>query len=255
MGDMSLPNNLSGLNSQEEQLREKALAWIDKHKDLRDHLSIAETAMDLIHYAVHHGPNSTDDQRALLGLGIRVFNDLAAAWKLVAGGYFQIGAAVQRDVIETVNLVNYLRLKPDLIVVWRTGDKRTKDRELKPFVVRKALDDAMGQGPSKRGAIYAKFSTLATHPTIEGFPLLCPNGTDAAVGPFMELRLLRALLEEHAKVALQAGMCFNSLLPVDTLEARVLAHRMLTGMMDWMERYHGSTYSDEERARTDQLLR
>lgn len=251
---VALPANLSGLHEQEEQLRQIALRWIAEHADLRDHIAVAEKAMDLLHYTIQHGPSATDDQRAVLQLAARVFNDMGAAWKLVASGYFQVAAMVQRDVIETVSLVEFFRLKPELVQVWRTGDERTRTNTFKPWKVREALDKAMGQGPSKRSAIYAMFSKLATHPTFEGLQLLCPNGKDAAIGPYMELRQLRALLEEHAKLALQAGMTFNVILPVGFLEARVMAHTMITGMMDWMERYHGSTFSAEDRANTDRLL-
>lgn len=251
---MTLPANLVGLLSHEEQLRVTAVRWITEHADLADHLAVAEKAMDLLCYTIHHGPSATDDQRAVLQLGARVFNDLGAAWKLTASGYFQVAAMVQRDVIETVSLVEFFRLRPELVEVWRTGDDRTRNATFKPWKVRKALDDAMGKGPSKRSAIYAKFSKLATHPTIEGLQLLCPNGKDAAVGPYMELKQLRALLEEHAKVAIQAGMAFNVTLPTGLLEARVIAHNMITAMMDWMERYHGSAFSAEDRANTDRLL-
>lgn len=251
---MTLPANLVGLYDQEEQLRQIALRWIAENTDLKDHVAVAEKAMDLLHYTIHHGPSTTDDQRAVLQLGARVFNDMGAAWKLVASGYFQVALMIQRDVIETVGLVEFFRLKPELVEVWRTADERTRSDTFKPWKVRKALDDAMGQGPSKRGAIYAKFSRLATHPTIEGLQLLCPNGKDAAVGPYMELKQLRALLEEHAKLALQAGMTFNIILPIGFQEARVMAHSMITAMMDWMERYHGSKFSAEDRSNTDRLL-
>ena len=110
------------------------------------------------------------------------------------------------------------------------------------------------KGPSKRGASYAKFSKFATHASIEGFEMLKPRGADwAAVGPFMDIGMLRALLEEHAKLALQAGMAFNLFLHIDSLPARQIAYRMIWGMMDWMERYHGASYSAEERARTQAL--
>lgn len=251
---MNIPTNLLGLHTQEEQLRTIALGWMAEHTDLNDHVAVAEKAMDLLHYTIHHAANTTDDQRAVLQLGARVFNDIGAAWKLIASGYFQVAAMVQRDVIETTSLVEFFRLKPELLIVWRTGDERTRSDTFKPWKVRKALDDAMGKGPSKRNAIYAKFCKLATHPTFEGLQLLCPNGKDAAVGPYMELKQLRALLEEHAKLSLQAGMAFNVILPVDSTEARVMAHTMITAMMDWMERYYGSIFSVEERASTDRLL-
>ncbi len=251
---MTVPANLLGLHTQEEQLRKIALGWIAENPDLKDHVAVAEKAMDLLHYTIYHAPSTTDDQRAVLQLGARVFNDMSAAWKLIASGYFQVAAMVQRDVIETISLVQIFRLKPELVVVWRTGDERTRRDTFKPWKVRKALDDAMGKGRSKRSAIYAMFSMLATHPTFEGLQLLCPNGKDAAVGPYMELKQLRALMEEHAKLALQSGMAFNVILPVDSIEARVMAHTMITAMMDWMERYHGSTFSTEDRASIDGLL-
>jgi hypothetical protein len=61
-------------------------------------------------------------------------------------------------------------------------------------------------------------------------------------------------MEEHAKLALQSGMAFNVILPLDSIEARVMVHTMITAMMDWMERYHGSRFNAEDRASTDRLL-
>lgn len=250
-----IPDNISHLYAQEEQLREQALAFVAANEDLQHHLDVAERAMDLLHFFITDKLGGTDDARAIQYLGIRVFNDLGAAWKLIASGYFQVAAMAQRDIVETVNLVQYFHGYPDQISVWRTGDEKAKRKAFSPVAVRTALDAKMGSGPSKRGAIYSKFSKLAAHPTIEGFGMLKPKGeTNAAVGPFMDLGMLRALLEEQAKLALHSGITFNLFLHVDTLAARTMAHRMMIGMMDWMERYNGSSFSAEQRTRTDQLL-
>ena len=251
---MTLTSNLDGISDREEEHRRSAFVWLGEHADLKDHLVAVERSMELVRYAIYHGPSANDDQRAVLQLGARVFNDMAAAWKLIASGYFQVAAMIQRDVIETASLVELFRLRPELIALWRTGDKKSKNAELAPWRVRKALDDAMGPGASKRTSVYAKFSQLGTHPTIEGLQLLGPNGKDAVVGPYMAIKQFRALLEEHAKVALHAGMAFNSIVSVETLDARKMSHKMLTAMMNWMERYQGSKFTAEQRSNTDRLL-
>jgi hypothetical protein len=102
---MTIPANLLGLHTQEEELRKIALGWISDNPDLKDHVAVVEKAMDLLHYTICHAPSTTDDQRAVLQLGARVFNDMGAAWKLIASGYFQVAAMVQRDVIEKISLL------------------------------------------------------------------------------------------------------------------------------------------------------
>lgn len=121
---MRIPDNLIGLHEQEELLRLKALEIIENDSALRDHIATAEVAMDLLNFFVRNAPMGTDDERIVAYLGIRVFNDMGAAWKLIAGGYFQVAAMVQRDVVETVFLLGYFRLKPEMVEVWRTADEK-----------------------------------------------------------------------------------------------------------------------------------
>lgn len=251
---MSLPENLHSLHSQEELLRTKALEFIASNSEMQDHIATAEVAMDLLNYFARNAPLDTEDQKVIAYLAIRVFNDMGAAWKLISSGYFQVAAMVQRDVVETVFLVGYFRLKPEMVAVWRTADEKTRRDTFKPVAIRIALDDAAGKGVSKRKAIYSMFSTLAAHPTIESLAMLRPDGKDAAIGPYMEAQWLNALLAEHAKVALQAGMEFNNFLRYDTRESHAITFNMMTAMMTWMERYHGATFSDEAKAELKQLF-
>lgn len=211
--------------------------------------------MDLLHYYATSVLGDTDDKRAIQYLGLRVFNDLAAAWQLMSTGYFQVSAMVQRDIVETVNLVNDFYYRPERISLWRTGSAEERKNLFKPWQIRKALDERMGLGPSRRGAIYAMFSTVAAHPTIEGLEMLKPRGSnDADVGPFMDEGWLRPLLVEHAMLSLQAGMAFNLFLHVETLEARTIAHTMITSMMDWMQTYKKKEFSLPERQKAESLL-
>lgn len=251
---MSIPENLKSLHAQEEQLRAKAFEVIAADSECQDHVATSDVAMDLLNYFVRNASLDTDDERVIAQLAIRVFNDMGAAWKLIASGYFQVAAMVQRDVVETVFLVGYFRLKPEMVAVWRTADEKTRRDTFKPVAIRIALDDAAGKGVSKRKAIYSMFSTLAAHPTFESLAMLRPDGKDAVIGPYMEAKWLNALLAEHAKAALQAGMEFNNFLRYDTPESHAMTFNMMTAMMTWMERYHGAAFSDEAKAELKQLF-
>jgi hypothetical protein len=137
---------------------------------------------------------------------------------------------------------------------WRKADRRTLKRDFGPAAVRKILDDDAGLGKSQREAIYIKFSTLAGHPTLDGFAMLRPKGMTAHIGPFSDLTALRAVLEEMGMLAPQAGFAFCVSLDTSIVACSQVAHHFLTGAMDYSGKYLGKPYSDEERVEVDQLF-
>lgn len=94
---MSIPYNLTRLHDNEEKLRAESLRRIEEIPDLAAHLHIVERAMDLI-FALLPSTEVTDEDELHLGnLGIRCFNALASALKLMLGGYYQASALHIRD--------------------------------------------------------------------------------------------------------------------------------------------------------------
>jgi hypothetical protein len=85
---MGVPQNLLLLHKGEEEIREKNISVISTDPDLVAHLDLTERAMDLIDVFVRQQVEPNDDGRAIQHLGIRIFNGLATAWKLMASGYY-----------------------------------------------------------------------------------------------------------------------------------------------------------------------
>ena len=208
--------------------------------------------MDMIDVLRKHH-QADDDERAVSHLGIRTFNSFATAWKLASSGYYQAATILLRDIVETTNLVNAFLVDGTLIEKWRKADRSTLKRDFGPAAIRKTLDNAAGMGKSRREAIYIKFSTLAGHPTVEGFAMLRPKGMDAHLGPFSDETSLRAVLEEMGMLAIQAGLAFGSYLDISLDPCRQVAHTFLTGAMDYSGKYLGKQYSVAEREEVNRL--
>lgn len=248
-----VPENLLLLHQGEETLRLRALELVEANPDLADHLDITERAMDVIDMLRQHYGDD-DDERAISHLGIRTFNGFATAWKLMASGYYQAAALLLRDIVETTELVNAFFHDRSLVEKWRKADRRTLIREFGPASIRKLLDDRAGLGKSRREEIYIKFSTLAAHPTLQGFAMLRPMGMDAHIGPFSDLTALRAVVEEMGLLAPQAGFAFCVYLDTDLTGPRAVAHRFMTGAMDYSAKYLAKPFSPQQRAEIDRLF-
>ena len=147
-----VPANLLLLHQGEEELRKCTVRLVETNPNLADHLGITERAMDVMDMLRQHY-QADDDERTISHLGIRTFNSLATAWKLMASGYYQAATLILRDILETTNLVNAFRVDRALIEKWRKADRRTLKRDFGPAAVRKILDDDAGLGKSRREAI------------------------------------------------------------------------------------------------------
>lgn len=251
---MTVPANLLLLHKHEEEsMWAKSLELVNKSPDLADHLDMMERAMDVLDMLRKHH-TATDHDRALTMLGLRCFNSFAASWKLTATGYYQASAALLRDIIETSELVDYIREDPELIQKWLVAERKQRVSQFGPKSVRDALDKRMGLGKSQREAVYQKFCNLATHPSPVGFAMLCPTGMDAHNGPFVDPAFLRGVLEETGRLAALAGFVFVMLLDKPDIGCKQVEHRFLIGVMDYSGKYLGKTYSHEERAELDEIF-
>lgn len=114
-----IPKNLASLHDGEESLWIKAIEIIEQGQDLSAHVDLIERAMNLIQFFVREHVADGSDQETIQLLGIRLFNGMASASRLITGGYFQTAAMIQRDLLETVFLITYLRVHPEKIRTWR----------------------------------------------------------------------------------------------------------------------------------------
>lgn len=161
---------------------------------------------------------------------------------------------IQRDLLETVFLIAYLHLHPKKILNWRTADEKTRMKEFAPARLRITLDEHQGLIEKKREATYKLFCELAAHPTYMGFQMMAPEGLDARVGPFLDEPKLKALLEEHAKLAIQAEEAFTVFFPTVTLADIENKLNFMEASSEWGQRYYNLPGDPSEIAELRSLL-
>jgi hypothetical protein len=167
-----------------------------------------------------------------------MFNDLAAAFGMLMGGYYQIAAAIQRDVIEIVFLLGMFDRDRSKIKEWRESDRKARMRTFQPGKVRSFLDTYDGFTGGKRDDVYQMFCEYAAHATWGGFALMGPSHKPT-IGPFFDRSLMKAVIVELAQLAAQAGNNFAGFVDgrdVPALETKL--HRLETTTL-WAERYFG----------------
>lgn len=206
-------SKLFGLLTGEQSLRGKSIEIIIADEQLFLHLTAIEAAMDLIDVFRQSSDGNDQNQRVLRLLGIRIFNALGAANSLMLAGYYQNSAAILRDVLETVFLLNYFARDQTHIERWRTLGDREREKEFKPFAVRMALDKLDGFTSRKREKLYKEFCALAAHPNPAGFAMLRPGGKNAHCGPFLDPKVLEAILSEAGRLAIQVGTVVGLFMP------------------------------------------
>lgn len=215
MSSDGLSGNFHSLHEQEEGLRSKALELIAANRDLALHLAVVESAMDLADL-LRQVPTEDEDFNVLQILSIRTFNAFGASIKLALSGYFQNSALVMRDILETVFLLDMFSRDRSTIKLWREAKSSAERDRFRPVNVRKFLDDQDGFTSGKRAAVYKMFSELAGHPSMQSMHMLRPRvGGDAVGGPFMEFKVLQAVLSEMAKLAVQVGDTVSGFFPDD----------------------------------------
>jgi hypothetical protein len=109
-------------------------------------------------------------------------------------GYYQCCFSLQRDVVETGFLLDYLGRNPCEISSWRTCDRENRMKLYGPKRIRVALEKADGVN---REPIYTDLSEYAAHPT----PLtrLVERGGSRLTGPMFDGKALICCLGELAR--------------------------------------------------------
>jgi hypothetical protein len=255
-----IPENLGRLDENERAVREHSIAAIHGDVGLLDHVELIEAVMDhLDFFAKRHAVDL--DQETVQFLGARVFNDLASAYGQVTCGYYQIAAAVLRDVMEILYLLGLFDRDSAKISEWRASDDAARRRIFAPVKVRKFLDDFDGFMEGKRDKAYKMFCEYAAHATWQGFVLLRPTGGGQVImGPFFGVGLMKAVLEEMAQLAAQIGNYFSGFFPKDhDVQALETSLRRLEVTGKWAEKYlgrkHDAAFIDEMKAQLSVLRR
>ena len=244
----SFPKRLTAIHEGQLILRSESVKAVTDDKDLLQHVSLIERAMDILYMCSTECSSSleADDEKVVRLLGMRLFNGCASSTQLTLSGLYQNAAMIMRDLLETVFLLGYFQQHPETISVWRTADTVARLKEFKPAKIRTALDEKDGFTKKKRKEAYDLLCELAVHPTYKGFQMLAPKGHDYHCGPFFDSTALKALIEELVKLAIQAaqnqGMFFKS----NTRDQYEMKLEFMEMTGDWMEAYLGSPKNQKE---------
>lgn len=206
-------DNLNGLHTQEQLLREKAIEIIQGKPKLLLHLDVIEHTMSVSNIVVDYSTED-EDLKVIQMLSIRIFNAFGASLKLMLSGYHQKSAMIMRDILETVFLMDLFKTDHTAIERWRNANKKQRRKEFAPVAVRKTLDARDGIDTKKRAKTYEILSELASHPTMWTQNMLKSEmDGDILMGPFMGETILRQGLEELGRLAVQAGEIMDAFLP------------------------------------------
>jgi hypothetical protein len=220
-----IPRNFHLLHQGEETIRAQSIEAIKASEAFQMHADLIEHTMSTLWYFIREHQSSSDDVRTIQLFGIRMFNAAASVLKLLLSGYYQTSVLQQRDLLETIFLLDYFHADPSLIAEWRDSTDEVRRKKFSPAAVRKALDQRDRFTNGKRADAYKMFCELGAHPTYQGFHMLTEErGGDVYTGPFFHLKSLKAGLEELAKQMAQAGGMLVNLIPQEPsdFQARIL---------------------------------
>ena len=195
--------------------------------------------MAVIHALLPSTAVRNEDQLMLGNLGIRIFNALAVALKLLLSGYYQASALQLRDVLETTFLLDYFSTDKTLLTQWRTLPEAKRKNVFRPVSIRTALDARDGFTEKKRAVAYDLLCRLAGHATPEGAVMLVPDPKSTSVhcGPFLEETALNALIAECASLSVQAAGAFSTLIIDENLDQKEARIAYMQAEADWFERF------------------
>jgi hypothetical protein len=242
-----IPDNFTLLHTGEEFLRGKSIAAIEDSEKFLEHAALIERSMDLINYFVRQYKTENDDLLTIQLLGIRLFNAAASSIQLLLSGYYQTSALQQRDMLETIFLLDYFRTYPEKIAGWRQSDTKTRQKEFSPVVIRKALDERDDFTEKRREKAYKQLSELAGHPTYAGFRMLTPQpGGDAHCGPFFEATSFKAVYEELTKHLIQAGTGFMRFFPGKIAADQKMKISFMETQGQWFEKFYNQPFDRKQ---------
>jgi hypothetical protein len=120
-------------------------------------------ATDLLRAAAMLKSFTSDDEKTILRLGIRLINDAGACGTCAIAGYYQPAAAHIRDIIEVEFLLDLFMREPSEIARWRLCSEKERRRDFKASELRRRLDNLDGHSNKARDHAYSLFSQHATH--------------------------------------------------------------------------------------------
>lgn len=205
-------DNLKSTHKHEEDLRQQSLALIEANPAWKRRVIVIEKSLNVVFAFTHDHPNETDDELTLQFLGIRLFNTGVSALKLGLSGYYQPAYALIRDALEVGFLIHYFSCWPEKISEWKNATDQELRSKFKPFDIRTALDNREGNTDKKRMKAYERLCQYGAHATYKGFTMTTRNNF-GELGPFVDQKYLRALIEEMTLRLCPASLIYGSLFP------------------------------------------
>lgn len=237
--------NFIKLHEGEESLRKKSIESINLDSDLSHHFSMIESSMDIIDYFTRTYKNEDEKQLIVQHLGIQLFNGSASAIKLLLSGYYQSSALIQRNLLEIVFLLDYFTTDINLIIEWHQSGEKGRKNKFSPVEIRKALDKRDGLKDKKRKKKYQDLCNFV-HSTPKSFNMIrsIPKG-DAHCGPFFELAVIKATLEELVKIMIEAAEKFNYFFTPKVLDDYKTKIIFLEGLNGWLAKFFKKDLVDQ----------
>jgi hypothetical protein len=205
-------DNLKTTHDHEEKLWKESFNLIESKPHWKRRLIVVEKALNVAFTFTHDYVHKTDDELTLQFLGIRLFNTGACALKLGLSGYYQQSFALLRDIVEVGFLLHFFGYWPERISDWKKCTEDERKKRFAPVKVRIALDEREGNMEKKRAATYNTLSQYGSHATYRGFRMTT-RGNIGEIGPFVDERNLRALVEELTLRVGPACITFAALFP------------------------------------------
>ena len=255
MSKIILPNlldNLENLKSQEEKIRTDSCLLINSQQALHEHIKLLHASMDTLMWMyLRVGSLENNQQIAITGLKIRLFNSIASSLKLLLSGYYQSAVFFIRDILEISFLLDYFTLDEKSIERW-IANPNTK--EFKPVNIRTMLDKRDALSEKKRMHKYKLLSTHGTHATFDGNKLF--NNNDLlTLGPFFNQKFLQNILFELAVLLPQpilSFMEFESNLTIEDLHAK---KEFFITVQSWWKSNINQDFHNEEISEIEKLFK
>lgn len=227
---------LGFIHNMESRIGYRNLSTINADSTCSAHLDLLQESTRLLYEIIMTYKHKNDDELALLGVGIRLFNDIVCSFRLIVTGYYQIAFSIQRDLLETGFLLDYFGIDKSLITEWRTCTQQERRRGFHPKKIRNALDERDGFTSGKRERDYRLFCEYASHPTHGGSKLISRDGL-AETGPFHdEIKLKSAFFEltKQTDLAIANFIChFEDM----SNELKQLVNSYVQKSREWFSKY------------------
>ncbi len=204
----------------------------------RDHLRLISRSLDFLNALAGVQNSEVRKQFALKLIAVRLFNDLAAATKLVAAGYYQVALNPIRDVLEICNLLRLFAEDESHVLKWLNTSEENLINTYGPGQVRKMLaefDRRDGIGEWRRRDVYKMFSKYGTHFSVESMRVLV-DGERIVSGPYRSPKACKAVLHESAKWGHLGTSILIAFFPEASFDPIQLNEFFETGR-SWMKKY------------------